>query len=224
MNRSWDGKECPVCGEGTLHDSVQTERTEYRGRIFVGSRSGAFCDHCGDGVSYHDPRSEAEWKAFQQSVDEEERAELSAIRTRLGITQQQASKLTGGGHNAFSRYERGEAKPMLAVINLFRLLDRYPVLLSDFHLGVVQPTTLSVKHCYRNLVMYSLPESSTYVSTNDESARTFNLAITCAKHSFTGVTIPNTYTHHTRLSFGGSTDTPRFVLRNSGEEVRDAVP
>jgi hypothetical protein len=38
---------------------------------------------------------------------------------------------TGGGHNAFSRYERGEAAPLPAVINLFRLLDKHPELLKD---------------------------------------------------------------------------------------------
>src|SRR5260370_26833630 len=29
--------------------------------------------------------------------------------------------MIGGGHNAFSRYERGEAAPLPAVVNLFRL-------------------------------------------------------------------------------------------------------
>jgi len=42
-----------------------------------------------------------------------------------------AAKLTGGGHNAFSRYERGEATPLPAVMNLLRLLDRHPELLKE---------------------------------------------------------------------------------------------
>ena len=42
-----------------------------------------------------------------------------------GLSQVAAARLTGGGHNAFSRYERGEATPMPAVINLFRLLDKH---------------------------------------------------------------------------------------------------
>jgi HTH-type transcriptional regulator / antitoxin MqsA len=42
-----------------------------------------------------------------------------------------AARLTGGGHNAFSRYERGEAVPLPAVVNLFRLLDKHPELLKD---------------------------------------------------------------------------------------------
>jgi HTH-type transcriptional regulator/antitoxin MqsA len=39
--------------------------------------------------------------------------------------------LTGGGHNAFSRYERGEVLPLPAVIKLLRLLDKHPELLKD---------------------------------------------------------------------------------------------
>lgn len=39
--------------------------------------------------------------------------------------------IAGGGHNAFSRYERGEIKPVAAVVNLFRLLDRHPDLLNE---------------------------------------------------------------------------------------------
>ncbi|HEX7339767.1 MAG TPA: type II toxin-antitoxin system MqsA family antitoxin [Rhodanobacteraceae bacterium] len=38
---------------------------------------------------------------------------------------------TGGGHNAFSRYECGEARPVPAVINLFRLLGKHPELLEE---------------------------------------------------------------------------------------------
>ena len=62
-------------------------------------------------------------------------AELRSIRERLGLSQIQAAALTGGGHNAFSRYERGEAAPMPAVVNLLRLLDRHPELLNDSVLG-----------------------------------------------------------------------------------------
>lgn len=33
--------------------------------------------------------------------------------------------------NAFSRYENGKAKPVPAVINLFRLLDKHPELIEE---------------------------------------------------------------------------------------------
>ena len=57
--------------------------------------------------------------------------EIRRIRRKLGLSQVAAARLTGGGHNAFSRYERGEAAPLPAVVNLFRLLDKHPELLKD---------------------------------------------------------------------------------------------
>ena len=62
---------------------------------------------------------------------ERQRHEIRRIRRKLGLSQIVAARLTGGSHNAFSRYERGEAAPLPAVINLFRLLDRHPELLKD---------------------------------------------------------------------------------------------
>jgi HTH-type transcriptional regulator/antitoxin MqsA len=57
--------------------------------------------------------------------------EIARIRKKLGLTQAAAARLTGGGHNAFSRYERGEAAPLPAVVNLLKLLDRHPDLLAE---------------------------------------------------------------------------------------------
>ena len=66
------------------------------------------------------------------SVSEKRQSkEIRRIRRKLGLSQVATARLTGGGHNAFSRYERGEAMPMPAVLNLFRLLDRHPELLKD---------------------------------------------------------------------------------------------
>jgi HTH-type transcriptional regulator/antitoxin MqsA len=92
---------------------------------------GAFCDHCGDGFPLHDAKEEKTWQEFRDSIDAAESAELLRIRKKLGLKQTEASLLAGGGKNAFSRYERGEAKPVAAVINLFRLLDKHPALLSE---------------------------------------------------------------------------------------------
>jgi HTH-type transcriptional regulator/antitoxin MqsA len=60
-----------------------------------------------------------------------EQRELKRIRQKLDLTQQAAAAITGGGHNAFSRYERGTAQPLPAVMNLFKLLDRHPELLRE---------------------------------------------------------------------------------------------
>jgi HTH-type transcriptional regulator / antitoxin MqsA len=127
----WDGKLCPVCHEGTLHDGEHAEDVDYRGATFRSIQRGAYCDRCGDGLVYNDPAVEQKWADFRDRVDGEQAAELSAIRETLGLTQEEASRLSGGGHNAFSRYERREAQPVVGVLNLFRLLARYPFLVDD---------------------------------------------------------------------------------------------
>jgi HTH-type transcriptional regulator / antitoxin MqsA len=134
MSGKWHEKPCPSCGEGILRDGYKTEVTEYRGREFSSRQPGAYCDKCDDGITYHDESVADAWERFRASVLEDERRELATLRQSLGLTQHDAARIAGGGHNAFSRYERGEAQPVLGVVNLFRLLGRYPQLLLD--LGV----------------------------------------------------------------------------------------
>lgn len=42
-----------------------------------------------------------------------------------------SAELFGGGINAFSRYETGKTKPPLALVKLFKLLDRHPDFLDE---------------------------------------------------------------------------------------------
>lgn len=90
---------------------------------------------CGCGEIEFDPDSALRYAAAGDALVVQERqrqsADIRRIRRKLGLSQEAAARLTGGGHNAFSRYERGEATPMPAVVNLFRLLDRHPELLND---------------------------------------------------------------------------------------------
>ncbi|MFO7880749.1 MAG: type II toxin-antitoxin system MqsA family antitoxin [Bacteroidales bacterium] len=74
-------------------------------------------------------------KQLAKEVDTKEATDLARIRKKLKLTQQQAALLTGGGPNAFSRYERGKAKPLQSVTNLFKLLDNHPELLDEIQVG-----------------------------------------------------------------------------------------
>lgn len=135
MASKWNGKPCPLCGAGMLHDGIKTIMQEYKGRTFSSESRGAFCDQCADGFVEFDAAEESQWLAFRDQIDAEEAAELTRIRKKLRLTQAQAAHLTGGGKNAFSRYERGNTKPMAAVVNLFRLLDHHPELLKELVSG-----------------------------------------------------------------------------------------
>jgi HTH-type transcriptional regulator/antitoxin MqsA len=99
----------------------------------VDGLSGWRCGACGevefDAASAR--RYAAAGDALVLRARERQRKEIRRIRRKLGLSQVAAARLTGGGHNAFSRYERGEAAPLPAVVNLFRLLDKHPELLKD---------------------------------------------------------------------------------------------
>jgi HTH-type transcriptional regulator / antitoxin MqsA len=95
--------------------------------------SGWRCDDCRE-IEFDAPsarRYAAAGDALVLRNRERQSREIRRIRRKLGLSQAAAARLTGGGHNAFSRYERGTAAPMPAVVNLFRLLDRHPELLKD---------------------------------------------------------------------------------------------
>lgn len=131
MTKKWNEKSCPLCKEGVLHNGTKTVTQNYKGHSYLSEAKGAFCDHCADGFIEFDEAEEMAWLAFRDRIDAAEAAELARIRKKLKLTQLEAAQLAGGGKNAFSRYERGQAKPVAAVLNLFRLLDKHPDLIKE---------------------------------------------------------------------------------------------
>jgi HTH-type transcriptional regulator/antitoxin MqsA len=126
---------CADCGApGAAPFKSETFRISHKGfSAEVMGLSGWRCSSCGE--TEFDPRSAKRYAAAGDKLvlqaRAEERSEIRRIRRKLGLSQSMAAKLTGGGHNAFSRYERGEAAPLPAVVNLFKLLDRHPGLLKE---------------------------------------------------------------------------------------------
>lgn len=132
-------QQCVSCGarEGMTHFQGRGETLKVKGmERRVDNLSGWECQNCG----------EVEWDAETDSAERYCNAgdelviaarkmigdEMKRIRRKLHLTQKETVQLlSGGGHNAFSRYERGEILPPKALILLMRLLDRYPYLLTD---------------------------------------------------------------------------------------------
>ena len=52
--------------------------------------------------------------------------EVRRIRRKLGLTQDAAGTLLGGGPNAFHKYESGVVLPSQAISNLLRVLEATP--------------------------------------------------------------------------------------------------
>ena len=127
-------RECLNCGQGILRHAVKDVPYTYKGHASVVTKVGGWhCPKCKDVEfdSGEGRRFAAAIKRIAAEIDAQEAAELARIRKKLKLTQLQAARITGGGPNAFSRYERGNARPLPAVTNLFRLLDLHPELLND---------------------------------------------------------------------------------------------
>ena len=129
-------RKCLSCEDrkGLTPFEGETFVVEHAGRrIKVEGLSGWRCGACGE-VEF-DAESARRYAAAGDSLVLRERdrqsKEIRRIRRKLGLSQLAAARLTGGGHNAFSRYERGEVTPLPAVIKLLRLLDKHPELLKD---------------------------------------------------------------------------------------------
>ena len=129
-------RKCANCAsrKGMTRFENETLVVDFAGRgVKVEGLSGWRCSACHE-VEF-DAKSARRYAAAGDKLvlddRERQRLEIRRIRRKLGLSQVAAARLTGGGHNAFSRYERGEAAPLPAVINLFRLLDKHPELLKD---------------------------------------------------------------------------------------------
>ena len=129
-------KFCLQCDDGTkLELTTKDVTVEVRGEsCIVPQVAGWQCPVCGEIEFTVEADSERVWSAIE-AMGAQARARDAALlahaRKRLKLTQKQAAELTGGGHNAFSRYERGEAVPMRAVVNLFKILDKHPELVKE---------------------------------------------------------------------------------------------
>jgi HTH-type transcriptional regulator/antitoxin MqsA len=96
--------------------------------------SGWRCQECSE--VYFDPQSSYQYtQAGDQLLEDAQKAiaeEMRRIRRKLNLTQRSAVEiLSGGGHNAFSRYERAEVEPPKPLLVLMSLLDRHPALVEE---------------------------------------------------------------------------------------------
>jgi len=128
--------KCPVCGVAELiHDTRDMPYT-YKGETTViAAVTGDFCPACAESVldAAESNRVMREMRAFSKQVNAAivDPGFITKVRKKLDLDQREAAALFGGGINAFSRYESGKTKPPLALVKLFKLLDRHPDLLNE---------------------------------------------------------------------------------------------
>lgn len=131
---------CANCETGHLQRAVRDVKiTRQNLSATVKNIAGLFCDACHEIEFDSNTDSAQRYAAAGDKLVLKNReaaaAALKLQRKRLKLTQAQASIITGGGHNAFSRYETGAAQPLPAVVNLFKLLDKHPEMLKELDLA-----------------------------------------------------------------------------------------
>lgn len=128
--------KCPVCGAADLiHDTRDLPYT-YKGEMtHIAAVQGDFCPACAESVldAPESDRVMREMRAFQKQVNAAivDPEFIASVRKKLDLDQREAAEIFGGGVNAFSRYENGKTKPPLALVQLFKVLERHPDLLSE---------------------------------------------------------------------------------------------
>ena len=128
--------KCPCCGKAELKKGKRDMPYIYKGeQILIKAVRGDFCPACDEvvlGNSESERTSELMLK-FNKEVNSAyiDPAFITQVRKKLQLDQREAAEIFGGGINAFSRYENGKTKPPLALVQLLRVLDRYPELLNE---------------------------------------------------------------------------------------------
>lgn len=130
---------CRECG--TAHPVYATRDVEISRRglkVVVPAVTGWFCVNCDEIEFDESTDSLRRWAEAGDALVLRDRlraqrvgARLRRQRQGLRLTQTDASVLAGGGHNAFSRYEKGATLPVAAVTTLFGLLERHPELVEE---------------------------------------------------------------------------------------------
>ena len=128
--------KCPVCGTAELIRDKRDLPYTYKGETtLIAAVRGDFCPACAESIldAAESNRVMREMQAFSKQVNAAivDPGFITNVRKKLDLDQREAAELFGGGINAFSRYENGKTKPPLALVKLFKLLDRHPDLLDE---------------------------------------------------------------------------------------------
>jgi len=141
--------KCVSCGKAKLVRDTRDVMYTYKGQTTtIPNVSGEYCPACNESL-HNAEESEylnAAMLAFNKEVNGAtvKPAMISAIRKKLKLDQREAGEIFGGGPNAFSRYENGKTRPSLALVQLFKLLDNHPELISEIKPKQPQPAATQV--------------------------------------------------------------------------------
>jgi HTH-type transcriptional regulator/antitoxin MqsA len=122
--------KCPACGAAELVRDTRDVPYIYKGEsTIIRGVTGDFCPACGEVVMEmaEGIRNSAEMLAFNKQVNASivDPNFIASVRKKLALDQREAAEIFGGGVNA-SR-TRLANQPPLALVKLFKVLDRLPI-------------------------------------------------------------------------------------------------
>jgi HTH-type transcriptional regulator/antitoxin MqsA len=128
--------KCPSCAAAELVYDTRDIPYTYKGEsTLIPAVTGEFCPACDESILAVEEsrRTMSLMLEFNKQVNASivDPDFIANVRKKLALDQREAAEIFGGGVNAFSRYENGKTKPPLALVKLFKLLDRHPDLLSE---------------------------------------------------------------------------------------------
>jgi len=111
------------CGSSNLDEHIESDDFIRNGQSFSVDVAHSVCRQCGYEVIFAEQikRNDCVLRDAWRKIDGLLMAnEIVALRNKLGLTQQDAAKVFGGGVNAFSKYERSEVIQSVAMDKLMR--------------------------------------------------------------------------------------------------------
>lgn len=128
--------KCPFCDAAEMIHDTRDRPYAYKGKsTVIQDVTGDYCPTCDEVLldAAESRRVSSAMSEFNKQVNASsiDPVFIANVRKKLALDQREASMIFGGGVNAFSRYETGKTRPPLALIKLFKVLDRHPDLLKE---------------------------------------------------------------------------------------------
>lgn len=118
---------CPDCG-AAMTRGIRPMTINYKGLSATFDMPGWYCA-CGEGVVTAKDMDVSDRQLNLLKAQAENLvlpSDVRRIRKKLGLNQQDAGQLLGGGPSAFNKYEKGQVLPSKAISNLLRVLEALP--------------------------------------------------------------------------------------------------
>ena len=125
---------CKLCKSEDVRSLSSTENISYKGLLLPVEMALSRCNGCErEFISkYQIMANDARIRDVKKKHDGLlTSGEIYSARVSLGLTQEQASIVFGGGKNAFSKYERAEVSQSLAMDKLVRVCLRHPKVFNE---------------------------------------------------------------------------------------------